>query len=379
MSEKCHFCNSTDLIRSKHFPSLKRVTSDLKSWPSGGEFAICKSCLHPQSLTTKQWHEDAEKIYSEYRVTLQSEGAEQSVFNAKTGKPIVRSEALLAMLKQNITLTHEGKILDFGCGNGALLKAFSKTYSDWDLYGSDLNTTFINELKRIPRFSRYYSNGLNSIDNKFNLISLIHTLEHIPSPKAVLKELHEKLEDDGLLLVQVPDCETNPFVLLVADHCSHFSANSAATLIENCGFEILYAVNNWIPKEVTVLAKKIKHSSPKKYRVNSDYGNKLLRHIEWLQRIATLAEKTSTETNFGIFGTSVASIWLNGHLNNVAHFFIDEDPNRIGQKIMGKPVLSPSDAPQGSSIFVPLPPSITALMVNRLNQTGVNYVFTPEL
>ena len=98
MQDKCHICGSTTLETAKAFSQFKRVTSDHKPWPTGGEFAICKDCNHPQSLTNEQWKEDANKIYAEYRVTDQSEGADQVVFDPATGTPSGRSESLLRYL-----------------------------------------------------------------------------------------------------------------------------------------------------------------------------------------------------------------------------------------------------------------------------------------
>jgi len=50
---------------------------------------------------------------------------------------------------------------------------------------------------------------------------------------------------------------------------------------------------------------------------------------------------------FGIFGTSVAAMWLFGQLGDAVSFFVDEDTSRQGTELYGKPVFHPKDVRQG--------------------------------
>jgi 2-polyprenyl-3-methyl-5-hydroxy-6-metoxy-1,4-benzoquinol methylase len=57
----------------------------------------------------------------------------------------------------------------------------------------------------IPGVEKYFTGSVENINRKFNLITILHVLEHIPEPTALLEQLHPKLTIDGILVVQVPN------------------------------------------------------------------------------------------------------------------------------------------------------------------------------
>ena len=51
-------------------------------------------------------------------------------------------------------------------------------------------------------------------------------------PRDFLCALKLKLAPGGLLVVQLPSHQHNPFELMIADHCSHFTTQTCAILLE---------------------------------------------------------------------------------------------------------------------------------------------------
>ena len=48
---------------------------------------------------------------------------------------------------------------------------------------------------------------LNSIDKKFDIITMFHVLEHLPNQISILKLLKNKLKKNGKIIVEVPHAE----------------------------------------------------------------------------------------------------------------------------------------------------------------------------
>jgi hypothetical protein len=179
--------------------------------------------------------------------------------------------------------------------------------------------------------------------------------------------LAAKLNPGGLLLVEVPDCRKNFFSLMTADHCSHFSAGMLANVVASAGYEVLRAADDWVSKEVTVVA----HAPT----VLRDLGSRPLplRESEevfegWqtLRRILRQIEPVTRTAQFGIFGSSIAATWLDAQTGNAAKFFVDEDRNRIGKQHFGRPIVSPAEIPDGATVFLASPPAVATHLATRL-------------
>jgi|688.fasta_scaffold63760_3 2-polyprenyl-3-methyl-5-hydroxy-6-metoxy-1,4-benzoquinol methylase len=127
-------------------------------------------------------------------------------------------------------------ILDFGCGKGFFLKAL-KLMGYKNLYGletSKARAEFSRKLTGLIISDEFYNSG-NIIGKKYNLISLIHVLEHIPDPFLFLDNLIlGAVENEGGVFIEVPNI--NSLSSLIAKdvwahytphfHTNHFSVSS---------------------------------------------------------------------------------------------------------------------------------------------------------
>jgi hypothetical protein len=71
-------------------------------------------------------------------------------------------------------------------------------------------------------------------------------------------------------------------------------------------------------------------------------------------------------------------MWLYGALRGKVSFFVDEDPSRIGNSFEGVPILAPSQAPPGSTVFVPLLPDVARRVASRHAGSKVAYLEPPS-
>jgi SAM-dependent methyltransferase len=368
----CHACGGAEIELSTAFPALSRVTSDCKPWGAGGSLARCNTCGLVQVVVDSIWKRDAEAIYAGYTIYHQSGGVEQSVFAANSSGGVPRSTAILDRLRSHVELPKRGRLLDVGCGNGAFLRACSTALPGWTLAGSEFDGRYREQVESIPGVERLYPKEIDAIPGTFDLVSMIHVLEHIPSPLDLLAAIAEKVSEGGLLLIEVPDCSVNPFMLLVADHCSHFSPGVLGDLMAAAGFEVIVAAGSWIPKEVTVVARMPAGGlRPRGTRTSGSESPDVFGGVERLRSVIDAASRLASRPPFGIFGTSIAATWLNSQLGGVAEYFVDEDTNRIGKRHMGVPIISAAEVPEGGALYFALPEPIAKSVARRVARVDV--------
>lgn len=373
----CQVCGSGGLELQSGFAALPRVTSDCKPWPAGGRLAVCRDCGGIQKIPDAQWQDDIRRIYGGYEIYHQSGGAEQVVFSTGSGEGAPRSHLLVDFVAKTVALPATGKLIDIGCGNGAALAVFSKTLPGWELYGNELSDRVLPDLRKIPNFVALYTvNDVTAIPGRYDLVSMIHSLEHMPAPLSTLSATARLLEDRGNVFIEVPDIETSPFDLLVTDHLCHFSLDTLHYLASQAGLTVATATTSVVGKEITFIGRNGHALLPKPAAAA---GFRTARTtISWLQSIIDRARALSTERPFGIFGTSISGMWLYGALDGQIDFFVDEDKSRIGRSYEGKPILSPKETPAGSTVYVPLTPAVSEKVVARLSSHAARFVTPPQ-
>ena len=101
--------------------------------------------------------------------------------------------------------------LDVGCSSGTFLKIMNEIY--------DCASLGVEPYDLFRDYS--FSNGVNAVDDiskvkgKFDLITMVHVLEHLINPLKMLSSIADLLEDGGYFFVEVPMmllCTTHPLM-----------------------------------------------------------------------------------------------------------------------------------------------------------------------
>lgn len=359
--KECHVCGSNEVRWVEDFPLLPRVTSDCRLWPSGGELGICSVCRTVVKAADDLFLKECAAIYDTYEVYYQAQGEEQKVFEQLSGLSASRSELILRRLMETIHLEPEGRLIDIGCGNGNLLRSFGRLMPDWLLAGHELNEKCKEEVSGIHNVYTFYSGDLDAIDETFDVITLIHCLEHIVHPKDFLGKIRQRLAVSGYLVIQVPDYTRNPFDLAIADHCTHFDPDSIQSLLGSAGFRVVY-VASIIAKELTIAAVRQPTMLEPTPAPGSGPYRKADMAVRWLADVASDAQRIASHERFGIFGTSIAGTWLYNWLRDEVRFFVDEDMHRIGGLFFGKEIIAPTGLCPADHVYLPFPyPYVTQL------------------
>jgi SAM-dependent methyltransferase len=387
MAIVCHSCASDDLAEFPEYSSLPRVASDCRPWRPGGSIHVCRSCGLVQKRIDDSWRREAQEIYSSYQLYHQTGGKEQAVFEARSGNAVPRSRKVLdqCCARGAGLLGNAGYMLDFGCGTGAMLRAFSDVSpAGWRLYGFDPSLKDTRPLLAIEKVSAVYTDSFVAIDPdvRFDVITLSHVLEHVEHPADLLEMLRLRLTPAGRVIIEVPYFADNPIDLLVADHASHFTPASFGSILRRAGLKPLLISTSIISKEITVVARpgeQIEADTVDRGHGASDVIDLLERRIEWLERVIAQARSASEVRPFGVFGTSVGASLILGSLNGRVDFFVDEDKSRVGTSFFGHPVLGPSDVPPAAEVFMAIVPGVATEILRRLGVMGRRCHVLPQL
>ena len=372
----CQACGADRLHEIAGFRHLPRVTSDSKPFRQGGRLFVCERCGTVQKIADAEWLREIGEIYRDYEMYHQSASNDQAVFDPASGQPRGRCEVLAQRLLESGATPRCGALLDVGAGSGAMLGAFSAACDGWKLYGLDLDDRKEKALRAIPRFEQLYTVPPAELPRQFDLVTLIHSLEHFTEPLQMLFTLHRKIAAGGQLFVEVNNAEKTPFDLVVADHLCHFTLQSLAHIVQRANFRVKIASTDWINKEISLLA--VPHQQPQELK-HDEPGRAIAKtkdNVAWLNRVLDHARE-SAGTNCGIFGTSVAATWLASGLGDAVKFFVDEDPAREGRTHLGKPILKPAQAPAGAVVYLAFVHEVSASIVNRLSNLPVTFAAPP--
>jgi 2-polyprenyl-3-methyl-5-hydroxy-6-metoxy-1,4-benzoquinol methylase len=361
----CKVCDSAALEEILHFDELPRVTSDCIPFRQGGRLTVCTLCGAAQALADGQWLSDIAEIYGKYEIYHQSGGVEQQVFDSASGKLRRRSDVLVDRVLSWTDVPTSGKVLDMGCGAGGTLRTFAER-DRWLLYGAEMDERNLPLLAPIPGFQKLYTCDAKEIPDTFDIITMVHSLEHLQEPSSLLSDLRGKLSPNGRLVIQVPNAALNPFDYVVADHMIHFSPAPLANLLRRSGFDIEYLSTDWIPKEISVVARVAVEPQTVDWEAP---GADVVGQVGWLRELvkeARIIAQAPADVPFGLFGSSIAAAWLWQAVRDRVTFFVDQDSSRVGKEYLGIPVLSPPQVPAGAIVFVPLAPQLAGIIGKQL-------------
>lgn len=107
------------------------------------------------------------------------------------------------------------RILDLGCGPGNSTNALKTNFKNSEIIGVDASENMLEKAKaQYPdiKFEKcFLPQGLNEIDGKFDLIFSNACIHWIPQQKKLLSACKEKLNESGILAVQIPYIQNAPF------------------------------------------------------------------------------------------------------------------------------------------------------------------------
>lgn len=206
-------------------------------------YLICDPCGFV--FQEKAWTEaELDGFYAhQYRTLMQGNEKPQDRNRAIEN---ARAELLLSRVKR-LGASGIRRHLDIGASTGAFLRC---TQRDLGCEGVGIEPGEGHRDFAIQKGSRV----LPSLDDlakvesgRFDLISLIHVLEHLPEPVNVLLTLREKwFSQNGWLLVEVPNLYAHQCLEIA--HLTAFSAHTLTEMARKAGYEVVSLTAHGLPR-----------------------------------------------------------------------------------------------------------------------------------
>lgn len=154
----------------------------------------------------------------------------------------------------------KGALLDVGCADGLFLSlAVSR---GWDTTGIDISQELASQASNNFGIKVHCGTlfSANFESESFDVVTLIHNLEHSPDPRSIVAEVNRILKPGGYIYIAVPNLDertrrvisalllpqnTRHRLLKIAsgicppDHLCTFSTSSLNRLLEETGFRVL--------------------------------------------------------------------------------------------------------------------------------------------
>jgi 2-polyprenyl-3-methyl-5-hydroxy-6-metoxy-1,4-benzoquinol methylase len=140
--------------------------------------------------------------------------------------------------------TGQGRLLDFGCGGGTLLRQLHE--QGWQVLGMDVSPEVVERVQAetgLPVLLGTLPHA-ELTPHSFDLITMWHSLEHVPDPLSTLREAQRLLVPGGKVMVVAPNIDSLAFRtfgqawfgLDLPRHFTHFAPWTLHFMLERAGF-----------------------------------------------------------------------------------------------------------------------------------------------
>lgn len=215
--KKCILCNSDNF----------KVLYKENTW----QVVKCTKC---GLVKTEREKEEIKKDYHRDEEYLSSEKQFRNIFSKR-----------LEIIKKFVS--KKGRVVDIGSSTGVLLKLFKD--EGWEVLGIEPSESAKYAVKKGIEVINKKFEEINLPKNKYDVVILNHTLEHMDNPLKVLEKVYEILKKGGIIFIDVPNFGSLSSLvfrkrfsfLLPEEHNFHFTKDSLSKLLEKSNFKVIYS------------------------------------------------------------------------------------------------------------------------------------------
>jgi 2-polyprenyl-3-methyl-5-hydroxy-6-metoxy-1,4-benzoquinol methylase len=204
----------------------------------------------------------------------------------------VQEHRALSLVKilQSLKVDSPARILDIGASTGVLMGAFQNAFGA-DVVGVEPGDAYRQyaEEQGMTMFSSV-EELLASNPPRFDLISMIHVLEHLPDPVGMLRMIRtDLLKDSGILLLEVPNFYAHDSYELA--HLACYTPHTLQTVLRQAGYHVFFFHRHGFPRSsllnlyLTLLAQPLPPDAPQP-PITRDRMVQFKRSAGWVYRRA---------------------------------------------------------------------------------------------
>jgi len=246
---KCKICDSKDI---EHIFFSKETHG--KSMKKGEETFDILKCNKCECLFISNLKIDSEYYKKYYNIGYYRNKRSRSILNFLEkllfNYSVKRKEKIILNFFED--KIKRLKILDIGCGNGDFLEKLDNKY--FDKNGVEINSEGIKLCKKrgINIINKEITK-FNFKNEKFDVVTMWHVLEHVNNPIETLKKIKKILTDDGIFIFQVPNTNSlgfkfgkqNWFHLDSPRHLILYNSTCINELFKRTGFKLIKTKNEF--------------------------------------------------------------------------------------------------------------------------------------
>jgi 2-polyprenyl-3-methyl-5-hydroxy-6-metoxy-1,4-benzoquinol methylase len=201
-------------------------------------------------------------------------------------------------IKKNGTL----RLLDIACGTGWALSHWqNKNFKVTGLEASEHRSRLCREKYSIDVFTGFIEDFKS--EEKFDVVTMRHILEHIENPIAVLEKVRHLLKDDGILLITVPNINSIGRYIFQEKHV----------------WVLPWHLHFYYPKTLTALLRRVGFNERKLYQIPSPlwYPNSFIDLFNENGTFKRILEKLPKILLMILFAPIVMAGWMFGASDNL--------------------------------------------------------------
>jgi len=136
-------------------------------------------------------------------------------------------------------------LLDFGSGLGYFLNKANTKFPQWKLCGIEYSDFGIKYATEKFKLNVLHYNDIDALKNKFDVITMWHTIEHLNDPDRIIIQLKNLLHNKGILFIETPNVNSILIKLRglkslnLIEHLYHYTPESIQYLLMKHDFKIL--------------------------------------------------------------------------------------------------------------------------------------------
>ena len=227
--------------------SEARVISEMDSFGFKVRYYLCKTCGFVYQNPGESAAADPVFYQETYRQLYQ---ATEEPTAKDLRQQRLRAEYQLELLQYH-GVCRLSRALDIGASSGTLLQTIHEAYGA-ETVGVEPGNAY-RKLAEAKGFKLYPSLELLKAGDteRFDMVSMMHVLEHLEDPLGTLREIRlDLLADNGFLLVEVPNFYAHDSYELA--HLSCFTEHTLAEMLTQAGYKILHTRKHGVPRSETL-------------------------------------------------------------------------------------------------------------------------------
>jgi 2-polyprenyl-3-methyl-5-hydroxy-6-metoxy-1,4-benzoquinol methylase len=209
--------------------------------PDGYNICKCLSCGLIFSRKNEEGTLNQTEVYSNY-YKEDTGGRFSGVVES-----LVKVFRFMRAYKIHSLNTKAKSILDIGSGRGWILYFLRKYFNYERVVGTQIAINAYKFSTEKLKLEIYNKDLLElSFEKKFDIVSILHVLEHVEKPEEYIKKIYELLNDEGTLFIEVPNYNAwarrltgkHWLALDLKHHLFFFTPKSLTDLLHKYNFKI---------------------------------------------------------------------------------------------------------------------------------------------